>query len=95
MVKLPGGSPLWAMLEAAKGSFVYVNLWSRRAAHPYDLAAGIMLVRGAGGEVIDLAGTAIETTNHKGPFIAGLDRDARRKVAAIVRKGLDWRRLPD
>ena len=25
MVKLPGGSPLWAMLEASKGSFVYVN----------------------------------------------------------------------
>ncbi len=89
MVKLPGGSPLWAMLEAAKGSFVYVNLWSRRPAYPYDLAAGIMLVRGAGGDVTDLAGTPIETTNHRGPFVAGLDRDARRKVAAIIRKSLE------
>ncbi len=86
MVKLPGGSPLWAVLEAAKGSFVYVNLWSRRPAHPYDLAAGIMLLRGAGGEVTDLAGNPIETTNHRGPFVAGLDPEARRKVAAIVRK---------
>ena len=89
MVKLPGGSPLWAMLEAAKGSFVYVNLWSRRAAQAYDLAAGIMLVRGAGGDVTDLAGTPIETTDHRGPFIAGIDHEARRKVTAIVRSSAD------
>ncbi len=89
MVKLPGGSPLWAMLEAAKGSFVYVNLWSRRAAHAYDLAAGIMLVRGAGGDVTDLAGKPIETTDHRGPFVAGIDQEARWKVAAIVRKSVD------
>ncbi len=89
MVKLPGGSPLWAMLEAAKGSFVYVNLWSRRAAHAYDLAAGILLVRGAGGDVTDLAGKPIETTGHRGPFVAGIDREARRKVAAIILKSVD------
>jgi fructose-1,6-bisphosphatase/inositol monophosphatase family enzyme len=89
MVKLTGGSPLWAMLETTKGNFVYVNLWSRRPAHPFDLAAGIMLVRGAGGDVTDLAGTPIETTDHRGPFVAGLDQEARRKIAAIVRKYLD------
>ena len=89
MVKLPGGSPLWSMVEAAKGSFVYVNLWSRRAAQAYDLAAGIMLVRGAGGDVTDLAGTPIQTTDHRGPFVAGIDREARRKVAAIVRNFVD------
>ncbi len=89
MVKLPGGSPLWAMLEAAKGSFVYVNLWSRRPAQAYDLAAGIMLVRGAGGDVTDLAGKPIETTDHRGPFVAGIDQEARRKVAAIIRKSVD------
>ena len=89
MVKLPGGSPLWAMLEAAKGSFVYVNLWSRRAAQAYDLAAGIMLVRGAGGDVTDLAGKPIETTDHRGPFVAGIDHEARRKVTAIVRSSVD------
>jgi fructose-1,6-bisphosphatase/inositol monophosphatase family enzyme len=94
MVKLPGGSPLWAMLEAAKGSFVYVNLWSRRPAFPYDLAAGIMLVRGAGGDVTDLAGKPIKLTDHKGPFVAGIDRHARRTVAAIVRKGVEWSGLP-
>jgi len=86
MVKMPGGSPLWAMLETAKGSFVYVNLWSRRPAHAYDLAAGILLLRGAGGDVTDLAGQPIQTTGHKGPFVAGIDPEARRKVAEIVRK---------
>jgi fructose-1,6-bisphosphatase/inositol monophosphatase family enzyme len=89
MVKLPGGSPLWAMLEAAKGSFIYVNPWSRRAALAYDLAAGIMLLRGAGGDVTDLAGKPIETTGHRGPFVAGIDPEARRKVAAMVRNSLD------
>ncbi len=47
------------------------------------------LVRGAGGDVTDLAGKPIETTDHRGPFVAGIDREARRKVAAIVRKSLD------
>ncbi len=88
MVKLPGGSPLWAMLEAAKGSFIYVNLWSSRPAAPYDLAAGIMLVRGAGGDVTDLAGSPIGATDHRGAFIAGIDEEARRKIAAIARKSL-------
>jgi myo-inositol-1(or 4)-monophosphatase len=89
MVKMPGGSPLWAMLETAKGSFVYVNLWSRRPAHAYDLAAGILLLRGAGGDVTDLAGKPIETTGHRGAFVAGIDPEARRKVAEIVQKFVD------
>ena len=89
MVKLPGGSPLWAMLEAAKGSFIYVNLWSSRPAAPYDLAAGILLVRGAGGDVIDLAGNPIGATDHRGAFIAGVDGGACRKIGAIARKSLE------
>ncbi len=89
MVKLSGGSPLWAMLETAKGSFVYVNLWSKRPAHAYDLAAGILLLRGAGGDVTDVAGQPIPTTGHRGPFIAGIDPEARRKVADIVRRFVD------
>jgi len=89
MVKLPGGSPSWAMLEAAKGSFVYINLWSKRPTEPYDLAAGVMLVRGAGGDVTDLAGISIDALDHKGPFIAGINEEARNKVAAIARDTLE------
>ena len=88
MVKLPGGSPSWALLEAAKGTFIYVNRWSMRPVEPYDLTAGVMLVRGAGGDVTDLAGISIDAIDHKGPFIAGIDEEARNKVAAIARDTL-------
>jgi myo-inositol-1(or 4)-monophosphatase len=86
MVRSPGGSPSWALLEAAKGSFVYVNLWAQRPAEPYDLAAGVLLVRGAGGEVTDLDGRPIDATRHAGPFVASIDAAARAKVSVIARR---------
>ena len=88
MLKMPGGSPAWALLEAAKGSFVYVNLWPGEPAVPYDLAAGVALVRGAGGEVVDLAGDPIVADGHQGPFIAGIKREEREQVAQIARPAL-------
>lgn len=72
MVKSTGGSPAWALLEAAKGHFLYINLWSKRPAVSYDLAAAILLVRGAGGDVINLAGASIPFIGHQGLFIAGV-----------------------
>ncbi len=86
MVRSPGGSPSWALLEAARGRVVYLNLWSTRPAEAYDLAAGVMLVRGASGDVTDLEGKAIHIFHHQGPFIAGVDEHARRKVATIGSK---------
>ena len=47
-----------------------------------------MLVRGAGGDVTDLAGNPIGATDRRGAFIAGIDEEARRKLAAIARKSL-------
>lgn len=91
MVRSPGGSPSWALLEAAKGSFVYVNLWAKRPAEPYDLAAGVLLVRGAGGEVTDLGGRPIDATRHAGPFVAGIDAAARAKVSKITRGAVGTR----
>ncbi len=85
MVRSPGGSPAWALLEAAKGSFVYVNLWSKRPAEAFDLAAACLLVRGAGGEITDLDGTPIDLVSHAGPFVAAVDEDHRRIVAELVR----------
>ncbi len=85
MVRSPGGSPAWALLEAAKGSFVYVNLWSNRPASAYDLASGCLLVQGAGGEVTDLDGRPIDLVSHAGPFVAAVDEDRRRIVAELVR----------
>ena len=77
-----------ALLEAAKGSFVYVNLWSKRPAEVYDLAAGTLLVRQAGGEVTDLEGRPIDSLHHQGPFVAGIDGQARAKVASITRQAM-------
>ena len=56
MVRSPGGSPAWALVEVARGHFTYVNLWSKRPAQAYDLAAGAIIVRRAGGELIGLEG---------------------------------------
>jgi fructose-1,6-bisphosphatase/inositol monophosphatase family enzyme len=87
MVRSPGGSPAWALLEAARGHFVYVNQWSRAPARPWDLAAGVLLVRGAGGDVVDLAGAPIDPLGASGPFVAGVDASAVDAVVRILSDG--------
>ena len=84
-VRSPGGSPVWALLEAAKGRFSYINLWSNRPAEAYDLAAGVLLVRAAGGEVVGLGGEPIDPVRHAGPFVAGVQPAARSTLLEIVR----------
>jgi len=88
MVRSPGGSPVWALLEAAKGNFVYVNLWSKRPAEAYDLAAGCLLVRGAGGDVTDLEGSPIDLLSHAGPFVAAVNDESRRIVTELLHTAL-------
>jgi fructose-1,6-bisphosphatase/inositol monophosphatase family enzyme len=84
MVCMPGGSPAWALLEAAKGAFTYANLWPRQPADAFDLAAGIMLVRNAGGNVTDLDGQPIEFMGHHGPFVASVDEASRSTISKII-----------
>jgi len=74
-VKSIGGSPSWALLEAAKGHFIYINHWGASPAASYDLAAGIILVRGAGGEVVNEEGSPIPFVGHQGLLIAGVAVD--------------------
>ena len=85
MVRSPGGSPAGALAEAAKGLFVYVNRWSPKPAAAYDLAAGTLLVEGAGGAVVDLAGNPVDPVHHRGPLLAAVDAEARERVAELVR----------
>ena len=85
MVRAPGGSPAWSLLEAARGHYVYMNAWSKRRAEPFDLAAGVLLVRGAGGDVTSLDGKPIDSALHAGPWVAGLEAWQREQVAAIFR----------
>ena len=87
-IRSPGGSPAWALLEAARGHFIYVNQWSKRPADPWDLAAGLLLVQGAGGDVVRLDGDTIDPLAHSGPFIAGLGAERLRLVTDIVRGSL-------
>ena len=84
-VRSPGGSPAWALLEVAKGRFSYVNLWSDRPAEAYDLAAGVLLVRAAGGDVVGPDGDPIDQVRHAGPFVAGIQPNARSTLLEVLR----------
>ncbi len=88
MLKLTGGSPSWSLLETAKGSYVYVNLWTTKPSDPFDLEAGVLIVRGAGGDVTDLDGIPIDPTTHSGPFVAGVDAQCRENVVERVKHAL-------
>ena len=85
MVRMEGGSPAAALLDAAKGASVYVNLWGKRPAEPFDLVAGVSLVRNAGGQVVDLDGVEIDAASHAGPFVASVDAVLRERVIRTVR----------
>jgi myo-inositol-1(or 4)-monophosphatase len=86
MVNMVGGSPAWALLETAKGSVTYMNLWSRKPADAFDLAAGVLLVQGAGGQVADLTGQPINPVGHQNAFVASVEASSLNAVLAIVSK---------
>jgi myo-inositol-1(or 4)-monophosphatase len=88
LVRSTGGSPSWALVDVAKGLFTYASLWAKRVAEPFDLAAGCLIVRSAGGEVVDLEGRPIHPENHIGPFVAGVRPEAREKVRHLLRRTL-------
>jgi myo-inositol-1(or 4)-monophosphatase len=83
-VELEGGSPAWAIAECARGRICYVNLWNARQTEPYDLAAAVALLRGAGGDVVDGDGAPIDALSHRGPFVAGLSDTAREATRAVL-----------
>ena len=85
VVRSPGGSPAWSLVEAARGHYVTLNAWSSTPAQPFDLAAGALILRSAGGEVVDASGKPIDATRHAGPWLAGIDADKRSRVAELVR----------
>jgi fructose-1,6-bisphosphatase/inositol monophosphatase family enzyme len=85
MVRAPGGSPSWALLGAARGHFTYVNGWNAASAAPWDLAAGVLVIRGAGGEVVDLSGRPIDPLGHEGPFVAAVHADHRERILNVLR----------
>jgi hypothetical protein len=45
-----------------------------------------LIVRGAGGDVVDLSGQPVAMTEHSGPFIASTRIDNLRRVAELIRE---------
>jgi fructose-1,6-bisphosphatase/inositol monophosphatase family enzyme len=86
MVRSTGGSPSLALLDVAKGCFGYVNLWGKNPAAPYDLAAGISLVRSAGGEVLDIHGKPAQLLNHEGPFVGAINPQTATSLLLTLQK---------
>jgi fructose-1,6-bisphosphatase/inositol monophosphatase family enzyme len=86
MLKSMGGSPAWALLEATKGAFIYINLWAARAPEAFDLAGSVLLLRQAGGEAVGLNGEPIDELTHRGLFVAGIDQHAVSEIVQICRK---------
>jgi fructose-1,6-bisphosphatase/inositol monophosphatase family enzyme len=89
VVRAPGGSPSWALLGAARGHFTYVNGWRGAPAAPWDLAAGVLLVQGAGGDVVDLSGHPIDPLGHEGPFVAGVRAEHRERILTLLESSGD------
>ncbi len=83
-IKSLGGSPAWSLVEAAKGYYSYINLWTGTPAVSYDLASGILLIRGAGGDVVDMKGNSIKYIGHEGLFVAGITTDKLYKILELV-----------
>ena len=88
MLRAPGGALSLGLLEAAKGNFAYVNLWNRRVTEAWDLAAGMLLVRAAGGDVVDLDFQRVQSVGHRGPFVAALRLEDRNRVIELIRSAL-------
>ena len=80
------GSPSWMLSQAAKGCFTYVHSWSKARAKEFDLVPGFMMIKEAGGDIIDLLGNSIDGENHLGLFIAGIDKIFLNDIKDLLEK---------
>jgi fructose-1,6-bisphosphatase/inositol monophosphatase family enzyme len=86
-VKSSGGSPALALLEAAKGRYVYVHPWAVAPSAPYDLSAAVTIVTNAGGQVVTADGDPVAPINHRGLLVAGVDAGTVAQVRQILTVG--------
>jgi fructose-1,6-bisphosphatase/inositol monophosphatase family enzyme len=92
LIKAYSGSPSWALVEAAKGHFVYINVWDQGEAVPQDLASGLHILRSAGGDAVRASGEPIPASGHRGAFIAAAhdyDRDPVIEIVNVVKANAD------
>ncbi len=91
LIKAYSGSPSWALVEAARGHFVYINIWDKGPAAPQDLAAALHILRAAGGDAVCTSGEAVPIIGHEGAFIAGafeFDRSPVMEIVNVVKQKL-------
>jgi len=92
LIKAYSGSPSWALVEAAKGHFVYINVWDQEPAVPQDLASSLHILRSAGGDAVRASGEPIPISGHRGAFIAAAheyDRDPVIEIVNVVKANAD------
>jgi fructose-1,6-bisphosphatase/inositol monophosphatase family enzyme len=70
-----GGSPVYALGNVAKGSYTaFVMAPPNRETLPWDLSAGILLVKNAGGQVTDLQGNKVNPLKNNDYLLARLNQ---------------------
>lgn len=80
-----GGSPAFGLASITKGGyFTTVYNWGEKEADPWDLAAGVHIVRNAGGIVTDTQNKDVELVGHKGILIASINRELHDLVLKII-----------
>ena len=83
LVKSVSGSPSWQIVEASKGTSIYVNTWKGGITMPFDLVSAFHILEGAGGIAYNINGGLTDPWTNAGPFIAGSNPDA---VKSLVKK---------
>ena len=71
LVRSTSGSPSLAILEVAKGTSTYFNLWDANPTKPYDLVPAHHLLTGSRGEMLDVNANPVDPWHHSGPFLCG------------------------
>ncbi len=72
-----GGSIAYSLCMVAKGAFSNYVCHFRSPANPWDLSAGWLILKNAGGCVTDLDGNPIDPMSHKGYIVASADERCR------------------
>jgi myo-inositol-1(or 4)-monophosphatase len=79
-----GGSPAVELASITKGHFTTILNWGKEQADPWDLAAGVHIVRNAGGVVTDIHNRDIELVGHSGLVVASINKELHDLVLGII-----------
>lgn len=84
MLRSSGGSPSLALSEAAKGHYIYINLWANAPTSPFDLSAGAHILQSSGGFLLNREGKTIDPLKHEGIFFAGHNKNSLQTILDII-----------